>query len=145
MENKMDSIRRLKHGVEFKSTFKKFIDVKGILWNQTYKVFGIWDDSQFYIYDPRKERVLHFFKGFKHVVPGSHYIKKIIYSSKYQLYFIIADDFRIHLFSERLVLLRSFSPDTRLVYDCLIDETTDTFYTAGVNGCYKIAFTYKSH
>lgn len=145
MDNKKDSVRRLKHGVEFKSTFKKFMEVKGVLWNDKYKVFGLWDETQFYVWNPRSERITHFIKGFKHAVNGSHYIKKIIYSPKYQLYFVVGDDFQIHLFSERLTLLRSFAPDTRLVYDCLLDENTDNFYAAGVNGCYKIAFTYKSH
>ena len=58
------------------------------------------------------------------------------YSSKHQLYFVLATDFKLHVFNENLIKVGDSIPSrTRLVHYCEFYEQEQMLITAGLDGC----------
>ena len=105
----------------------------GALYSPTTKAFVSYSDKQIHVWNELTGKMIfriHLFEETK-----SHCIASMCYSEARRLYFVIATDFKMHVFNENLICVDTVKTETRLVHRCQYYDKEDIIVTAGVDGC----------
>lgn len=94
--------------------------VKAVIYNQNSKVFVSYNDKQIHVWNELTGANL--FKVNFYEETKSHTIAAMCYSLSKGLYFVIATDFKMHVFNENMINVDSLISKTRLVHQAYFYE-----------------------
>lgn len=107
--------------------------MKGALYSSFLKAFVSYNEKQIHCWSELSGKQL--FKVDIYQETGSHQISTVCFSEKRRLFFVMATDFKLHVYNENFICVGSVMTDAGVVQQAQYYDKMDAVMTAGMNGC----------